>query len=696
MSWIPSLVEWWQYSLLAAVPVGIVLLYFLKLRREPVDVPSTYLWSRTIEDLHVNSLLQRLRRSALLFLQLLAIALAAIALFRPGVHGETSGQGRTVFLLDTSASMQATDVDEDESRFEKAKRLIGERIESMSDSDTAMLITFSDRPDTVQSFTSDRRRLRDALSRVSVTNHPTDILGALKAADGLANPRRSSEVGDVNDVQVADAMPADLLIFSDGGFQDVTEFSLGNLVPQFISIGSDSVNNLAITAFSSERNVEQPTEVQAFATLVNLGSSPAETTATLSMNGEFLDAENVALEPGEQTGLSFTIESEEAVTLELKLDIEDDLAVDNVAYAGLTPMRTVSVLVVTEGNTPLRLGLSTPKSAKICNAEFVAPSYMTSEAYTTRAAAGVDDLIIYDRCSPPLMPPTNTFFIGALPPGGSGPREETGDPATGGSATGESATGESATGETSARAGGKGGWSWASEESSVVLVDVDRTHPMMRYLELFSLLIFSGRAVEGPPGSVELVGADIGSVLVLAPRDGYQDMVLGFEIISGADDGSSETNTNWYAERSWPVFVLNVLRYLAGAAEATGASSYRPGETVRLRLESAIATADVRRVSGPTERVQIGPSGIAEIVSTDEPGNYRVESGDRLADLFAVNLFDRGESDIIAAPSIEVGYEAVEAVTGGVEKRQEYWRWALMAMLGLLAAEWWVYTKRVA
>ncbi len=47
-------------------------------------------------------------------------------------------------------------------------------------------------------------------------------------------------------------------------------------------------------------------------------------------------------------------------------------------------------------------------------------------------------------------------------------------------------------------------------------------------------------------------------------------------------------------------------------------------------------------------------------------------------------------------PSVELGYEAVEAATGGVEKRREYWRWALMAMLGLLATEWWVYTKRVA
>lgn len=680
MSWIPALMGW-QWALLAAVPIGIVLLYFLKLRREPVEVPSTYLWSRTIEDLHVNSLLQRLRRSMLLFLQLLAVALAAIALFRPGIRGESTDRTRTVFLLDTSASMQATDVKGDRNRFEQARRLIGERIELMRDTETAMLVTFSDRPDTVQAFTSDRRRLREALSRIEATNHTTDILGALKAADGLANPRRTSEVGNLNDIQVADPMPADLLIYSDGRFQDVTEFNLGNLVPQFVSIGTASVQNVAITAFSAERNVEQPTEVQAFATIVNLGNQPVDSTATLSMDGEFLDAESVSLDPGDQTGLSFTIESEEAATLQLKLDVDDDFALDNVAYAGLTPMRTVSVLVVTSGNTPLRVGLTTDKASKICHAEFVSTGYLDSEAYAQRANAGVDDLIIYDRCIPAELPATNTFFIGALPPGSS-------------SAT--AASGEADETEGGDAAESASDWSWRTEPSSVVLVDVDRTHPMMRYLELFSLLIFSGRSVDGPAGAVELIGADIGPVLVLAPRDGYQDMVLGFELISTDANGATQSNTNWYAERSWPVFVLNVLRYLAGAAEATGAPSYQPGETVRLRLESAIASADIQRVGGRSQSLQPGPSGMIEFVDTAQPGNYRVETSDRLADLFAINLFDRSESEIAAAASIEVGYEEVEATASGIEERKEYWRLALLCMLGLLAAEWWVYTRRVA
>ena len=700
MSLIPSLGNPLAWGLLAAIPVAIVLLYFLKLKREPVEVPSTYLWSKTIEDLHVNSLLQRLRRSLLLLLQLLAVAVAVIALLRPGAHGEKTGQGRSVFLFDTSASMQSVDDGETLSRFEKAKQLIRNRIDAMSDTDTAMLITFSDRPETVQSFTTDRARLRNSLDSVQVTNHSTDILGALKAADGLANPRRSSDVADVMDVQVADAKPADLLIYSDGGFQPVTEFSLGNLKQTFISMGSERVNNVAITAFSTERNTEQPSEVQAYATIANFGGADVSTTATLSLNGNFLDAASVEIEAGEETGLSFTIESEEAASLSLALDLEDELALDNIAYTGLRPLRNVSVLVVTAGNSPLSVGLKTEKTIKICTPTFVLPSYLQTEEYRQRASAGIDDLIIYDSCSPSEMPATNTFFIAALPPASTSapldPATATTDPSTQAEASEEPNGAPNDPANAEVLANDKGNWRWASEISSVNLIDIERTHPLMRYLELFSLLIFSGRGIEGPPGTIELVGADIGSVLAIAPRDGFQDLVLGFGIISRDDDGNPQTNTNWYAERSWPVFLYNLLRYLAGAADATGAPSFRPGNTVRLRLDSSLSDLKIRRVGEPATKVTLGPNGVIEIVDTEVPGNYRIENGSELTDLFAINLFDRRESATAAVKEFELGYESVTSETQGVEQRIEYWRWALIAMLGLIAAEWWVYTRRVA
>ncbi len=698
MSWISTL-QPWQWAMLSAVPIGIVLLYFLKLRREPVEVPSTYLWSRTIEDLHVNSLLQRLRRNLLLLLQLLAVALAAIALLRPGIRGENADQKRIVFLLDASASMQATDVEGDENRFEKAKRMIRERIDAVSANESLMLVMFSDRAEVLQSFTTDRGRIREALKRAKVTNHATDVLGALKAADGLANPRRSSEVGDVNDVQVADAMPADLLLYSDGRFQNVTEFDLGNLIPQYIAIGGEKINNLAITAFSAERNVENPTQVQAFATVVNLGSVPASTIVTLTRDNDektLEGADRLELKPGEQAGIEFNLDSEEAVSLQLSLTadkensdqlLDDDLALDNVAFAGLTPMRTVSVLVVTDGNKPLELGMQTERASKICIPQFVLPSYLESEEYAVRAKSGVDDLIVYDRCSPSEMPLTNTFFIGALPPSADLAED---DAAPAAETESDTADGDAQSPQE------PGQWSWATDPSGVVLIDVDRTHPVMRFVEVFSLLIFNGRAISGPPGSLELVGADIGPMLVVAPRDGFQDMVLGFEIITTDASGSAQTNTNWYAERSWPTFVLNVLRHLAGAAESSGAPSFQPGQTVQLRLESAITDAQYRRIGGQAEKVLAGPSGLTEIVETEQPGNYRVEADGELADLFTINLFDGTESQLAAAKSVELGYEEVEAVTGGVEQRVEYWRWVLLAMLGMLVAEWWLYSRRIA
>lgn len=715
MSFVPALTNPLALLLLALVPVGIIVLYFLKLKREPVEVPSTYLWSKTIEDLHVNSLLQRLRRSLLLLLQLMAVFIALIALLRPGYRGSTTGQARTVFLIDNSASMQTVDRNESLSRFEKAKTLILEKIEAMSDSDSAMLISFNDRSETVQAFTTDRARLRESLDRVTITNHSTDILGALKAADGLANPRRSSEIADVNDVQVADAKPADLLIYSDGRFQTVTEFNLGNLKAEYIAMGSSDVDNLGITAFSTERNTERPAEVQAFATIENFGTSSISTTATLTMNGQFLDAEAVQLDAGDQTGLSFVIQTEDAASLSLALDHEDDLEIDNVAYTGLTPLRNVSILVITPGNTPLKVGLETEKTAKICTASFFSPSYLQTDNYKKRAADGTDDLIIYDTCSPDEMPATNTFFIGALPPANlvskrgnnslppaSDTTPETTDSEP--SAANQSPDTDPTASQTTpanvsdAAAGNSSdqNWRWASPESAVSLIDIERTHPLMRYLELFSLLIFSGRGIDGPPGTVELVGADVGAILAIAPRDGFQDMVLGFEIISRDDDGTPVTNTNWYAERSWPVFLLNVLRYLAGAADATGAASYRPGETVRVRLENTVTSPSVTRIGGSSIEVTPGPGGSLEIIETEIPGNYRVEDDAKLADLFAINLFDPQESNIAAVNEIDIGYESVASEDGTIERRQEFWRWALLAMLGLIAAEWWIYSRRVA
>ncbi len=680
----------WALAMLAAIPVGILLLYFLKLRRQVVEVPSTFLWSKSIEDLHVNSLFQRLRRSLLLLLQLLAVVLAALAVLRPGYRSETTTAERQIFLLDQSASMQAVDgIDTSAtsptgeasgagipsgaarvSRFEAAKKLIGEAIEAMDNGQEAMLIGFSDRSEVLQGFTSDRKRLRDALSEASVTNRTTDVIEALRTAEGLTQSQRAREVeapresGAASEIAASSAA-TDLLLFSDGVFAPATDLPLQNLRPRYIQVGSQTASNVAILAFSVDRNPQRADEIQAFATIANLGQASASCNATLELDDSIVDAEEITLDPGEETGVSFTLSGDQASRLVLSIDIDDALSIDNVAYATIPPARSVSVLLVTPGNAPLELALSTGQASTLCDLEVVTPDFLATEAYVKRLAAQRDDLIVFDRCAPEAMPMTNTFFIGSLPP-------------------------ES--------------WNAGESTTQVLLIDMDRTHPLMQYLELYSLLIAEGRPLIPPPGAIELLSADGGPMLAIAPRDGFQDLVLGFEILSSSENGTATFNTDWQVQRSWPVFVLNLLRHLAGATEVTSTRSYQPGEVIIARLParsvlpsgSSAPVVTVRFPDGSVRPLTVGGSNLFSITDTNQTGVYEVEDERNVVASYSVNLFDRRESGLAAASSVALGYSEVEAEANRTPSRREYWRPLLLIVLGVLAVEWAYFARRVA
>src|SRR5450755_2643966 len=220
-----------SWFVLAGVPVGIIALYFLKLRRRPVRVPSTILWRRSLEDLHVNSLFQRLRRNLLLFLQLLAVALAMLALAGPRMKGTAGQVQRFVLLIDSSASMSATDVAP--SRLAKAKEAAKKVVSEMDADDLAMVIKFADSAQVVSNYTSDRRALARRIDSIEPSQASTSLRDALQVAAGLAKP--SEQIGE--GVVASSVVTPKLFIYTDGGFADVEGFSLGNLEPEVVVIG---------------------------------------------------------------------------------------------------------------------------------------------------------------------------------------------------------------------------------------------------------------------------------------------------------------------------------------------------------------------------------------------------------------------------------------------------------------------------
>src|SRR5919197_1349420 len=98
---------------------AVIAMYLLKLRRDNAPVSSTLLWTKLVADVEANAPWQRLRRSLLLLLQLLLVLLLVLLAARPFVERPAGLAGDIVLVIDTSASMNATDVRP--SRLEAAK-----------------------------------------------------------------------------------------------------------------------------------------------------------------------------------------------------------------------------------------------------------------------------------------------------------------------------------------------------------------------------------------------------------------------------------------------------------------------------------------------------------------------------------------------------------------------------------------------
>ena len=89
---------------------AVVAMYLLKLRRDETVVPSTLLWPRLVADVEANAPWQKLRRSLLLLLQLLLVVILALLAARPFLERPAGLARDIVLVVDTSASMAATDV----------------------------------------------------------------------------------------------------------------------------------------------------------------------------------------------------------------------------------------------------------------------------------------------------------------------------------------------------------------------------------------------------------------------------------------------------------------------------------------------------------------------------------------------------------------------------------------------------------
>ncbi|UCD75075.1 MAG: BatA and WFA domain-containing protein [Phycisphaerales bacterium] len=663
MSW---LTPWAGAILAAAVIPPLILLYFLKLRRRPQPIACTLLWKRSVEDLHANAPFQRLRRSLLLFLQLLVLVLLALSIMQPMIQSRRHAGGKTVIIIDNSASMTATDTDDGVTRLDHAKRLARERIESMysgglfsrSPGET-MIIAFSNRAEPMTQFTDSKAQLLAAVDGIRPTHAETEIAEALK----LARAYTLNVVDELGEARpVGD--PPTIVLYSDGRIADLAQQVLrGEEKDRFLFhlLGSEEPDNTGIATISVQRPYDRPDAAEVFAELVNFNPEPVSCDIQLSINeiapdimeirlpAAALDEESGNLLPGRRSVL-FPLENQSAGAVFGVTNLRaDDLAADNVAYAVAPPPKKLKVLLVApdriltekvlEGMTLDRLEVRSPQQY---------------EALAGSGSLDAYDVVILEGYAPPsaaLIPPGRYLTLGPTPP-----------------LEGLNEYGE-----------GEAGMVFPPSED----------HPIFRDVNLENLFI-AKQTLLAPADDVQVLAEGTSGPLMLAVSRGRLQLIhVAFDPL----------DSNWWLLRSWVNFIFNAVEYLGQMGTGLSGEAFSPGAALTARLPTAATDIRLKAPDEPevlltppdSTRLSWGPIRLTglHLLSWSAP-----DEEERSSRLFAVNLLSSEESDIARAKEIVLGSESVEGRTEAETRYTPLWPWAIGLGLVVLMLEWWIYHKK--
>lgn len=77
--------------------------------------------------------------------------------------------------------------------------------------------------------------------------------------------------------------------------------------------------------------------------------------------------------------MSFDFAAVESGVLRLKINSKDDLKLDDEAYLVVRPMQKTKVLLVTPGNEPLTIAVSTKTAQEVAEVQIESPEFLKDE-----------------------------------------------------------------------------------------------------------------------------------------------------------------------------------------------------------------------------------------------------------------------------------------------------------------------------
>jgi hypothetical protein len=669
---------------------AVIAMYLLKLRRDEAVVPSTLLWTRLVADVEANAPWQKLRRSLLLLLQLLLVMALALLAARPFLE-RTAGLARDIVLvMDTSASMAATDVVPD--RLTAAKQVAIEALKELPTGGKVSVIAADRSARIVVNESSDLSRVRQAIEGIPVTQSRGDLGDALELASKLA--ARSG------DAQVLVATDAALATKPTGRV---------NAPIKVLPVGRDRKNQ-AIVALAV-RTAPSAVTRSVFISVANLDLVQAARRLEVWGDDRLLEVRDVRLDPQARTDVIIDDLAREVRTVEVRLvgadpavtGAPDQLAADDKAWAVVPPDRTRLALIVGEGDPYLETALSYLPDVELFG---VAPAEYGPAS--ERKDGRPWDLVVFEDYLPATLPKTPVLAI--APP----------------------------------RTSPLGEVSGTLKDPGIGTLDPDE--PVLRFVDLSTTHISQAAKLTTPSWARTIIPGPRGAPLLYSGmRDGINQAVLAFEPrrsdlplqvafpillanLTGELLGSSTAPTEAVAPGT-PVQLIipsgakglsvtrpdgNVTELVPGTTAGSSAAVTFAG-TGLLGVYTVTPIADATASARPSSGASSAPSGqpVSAPPST-RPIGSPAASGQPLAVdplspvRFVVDLFDVDESTIapgspgtlialgsspVASPAPGTGGSGGSTATERPTTRDELWIPIVLGSLAFLCVEWALYHR---
>ena len=679
----------------ACVIPPLILLYFLKLRRQERAVPSTLLWFSAVQDLQANAPFQKLKPNILLFLQLLALLLLLLAIAQPQWVGQVSHGSRTILVIDRSASMTtALEANGSRTRLDQAKEEAIDYINAMnrggffnplSEPEKVMVISFSDHATVNARFTSSKTQLIKAVKNITPTHGSTKLKEALQLARAYAvvtNPENAGRSLNTN---------ARLILFSDGRIQDI-QSQVAREPISYRKIGANSdqnsqpLRNAGIVAFDAQRNYKDMSTISVYARVANYQPYPTTASLLFSVGDQLVASPEINLPPATlltntnatnpqqnttnadsdtttfnaTPGLTKLIPATVDVTLDFaesrgimlgaELDYRDDMKADNRAFVVVPPAKQLNIALVNSSIFVLQSALSGIPFIKQIHR-------MTGEQFEQLQNSGKTqqyDLIILDDYQPEHLLPGRYLTFGKLPPI-----------------------------EGYGRIGTDRKWNLA--------VTWDSNHPVnhdVNYSQLNALYL----PTKSPDNAKSLVDGDKSPIITEISENGVHAIIIPFTL----------RESNWPWDVNFVFFLQNAVDYLGHLGDAVASESFHPGDALVARLPADATDIHLHFPDPDNRNIKLQPSDPS--YTTYDPieltGLYQMtwktpDNDTPHSRAFAVNMFNLLEGDIRPAPALQFPGDpkAVASIEGKLKKRA-LWPYALIACLLVLTLEWWVYGRR--